>query len=202
MPRSSRIRREPTRSRPSWSRKPDQQILIVCGTEKTESAYFAGLRDLLNPYALNIQVMEHPKSPDSVVAFARDHCNRQDFDAVWCVVDVDHYEREGKKVTRALALADAAEIGLAVSNPCFEYWLLLHHDDCGTSFVRCDEVVKRLPRFVKAYDKARLRFSDFAEGVEVAMKRAEQRDPTGRDHGVNPSSGVWVLVEKLMEHAR
>ncbi|HZM78073.1 MAG TPA: RloB family protein [Candidatus Limnocylindrales bacterium] len=190
MPRSGRIRRDPSVSRKQWSRKPEQRVLIVCGALKTETAYFSGLRELLNPHAVDIEVVKHPKSPEAVVVFARDHCDRDDFDSAWCVVDVDHYEREGKRITEAFALADAAEISLAVSNPCFEYWLLLHHDDCGAPFLRCDEVSLRLPKVVGGYDKRRLRFSDFMNGLEDAVKRAKQRDPTGRDHAANPSSGV------------
>jgi hypothetical protein len=172
--------------------------MLVCGAEKTEIAYFRGLRASLGARSIDIKFVERPRSPDQVVEFARDHCAREDFDETWCVVDVDHYELEGSKITVAGAIASRASIQLAVSNPCFEYWLLLHHVDTTAPFRSCDAINARLRKYVKDYDKTKLRYSDFAGGVKVALERASMRDPTGKNYSVNPSSGVWVLVTAMI----
>ena len=44
------------------------------------------------------------------------------FDEVWCVHDVDDHPR----LDEARIMARDNDISLAVSNPCFELWLLLH----------------------------------------------------------------------------
>jgi hypothetical protein len=46
-------------------------------------------------------------------------------DEVWCVFDVD----EHPKLAEARDQANANGIQLAVSNPCFELWLLLHFQE-------------------------------------------------------------------------
>ena len=110
------------------------------------------------------------------------------------MTDVDHYEREGGKVTAARALAAEAGIQLAVSDPCFELWLLLRHETCARHCADCGAVQRRLTAFVPAYDKARLRFADFADGLDTAVERA--RSLTS---GRNPSTDMWRLVTALLE---
>jgi hypothetical protein len=47
------------------------------------------------------------------------------FDDIWCVFDRD----EHPYVPEATALAERHGIGVALSNPCFELWLVLHARD-------------------------------------------------------------------------
>jgi hypothetical protein len=192
-------RREPTGRRRAAFREPQPRVLIVCGAKKTESEYFKGLRSLLGTRAVDIKILERPRSPEQVVEYTRDHCSYEDFDESWCVVDVDRFEREGEKVSAAASLALDSEIRLAASNPCFEYWLLLHHTDHASAFDSCSKVVTAIRRFVQSYDKSALRFIDFAHGVPDAVGRAQQRDPTGANFSRNPSSAVWLLVSRLLE---
>jgi hypothetical protein len=114
-------------------------------------------------------------------------------------VDVDEFERDGGRISAAVRLADRAGIRLAVSNPCFEYWLLLHHADCAAPNLSCGPVVDRLRQHVPAYDKTVLGFADFADGVLAAIDRARRRDPSGTDHRLNPSTGVWTLATRMRE---
>lgn len=192
-------RRDPPSGRRHAIREPALRVLLVCGAEKTESAYFKGLRTWLATSSIDIKIVERSKSPDQVVEYARDHCGHRDFDQTWCIVDVDHYEVDGGKVTSADVIARAVGIELAVSNPCFEYWLLLHHAEGNAAFPHCDAVVGRLRSSLKSYDKTKLRFADFADGVQAAIERAKRRDPSGERYALNPSTAVWVLVEKLLE---
>ncbi|MGH3624474.1 MAG: RloB family protein, partial [Sciscionella sp.] len=91
-------------------------------------------------------------------------------------------------------------VRLAISNPCFEYWLLLHFESCSAALSWCyAEVRKRLLRYVPEYDKSSLRFVDFASGVDTAVDRGRLRcGQLGTEYCVNPSTGVWALVEQLM----
>lgn len=194
-------RREPTRSRRPATREPSLRVLLVCGSERTESEYFKGLRSHVGARSVSVKVVERPSAPDQVVRYARDHCGRDDFDETWCAVDVDRFEVEGAKVSAAHGLADSAGIRMATSNPCFELWLLLHHEGCTSHCDGYSDVEVRLKRFVSSYDKTRLRFDDYADGVLGAVARAKRLDPTGVAHDINPSSAVWVLVEKILKAA-
>lgn len=48
------------------------------------------------------------------------------------------------------------------------------------------------------YKKNDLRFEHFKQGVAIAIQRAKDLDPTGRDYGQDPSSGVWKPVFVIM----
>lgn len=109
---------------------------------------------------------------------------------MWCVVDVDEFD-----LTRALVLARQCGINLAISNPCFEYWLLLHFEACAAPMTRYAEVERRLRRHVPGYRKSALDFQDFAHGVDAAVNRA-CRDSAG--HEINPSTQVGTLVAKII----
>ena len=114
------------------------------------------------------------------------------FDRVWCVTDVDDFD-----MSSATRLAAAERIELAVSNPCFELWLLLHHEDCRAHLSGYSAVLAKLRKHVPDYDKSRLAFSDFSHGVVDAVSRAIRLDPTAAQYAKNPSTSVWRLVEMI-----
>lgn len=133
-------------------------------------------------------------APDQLVRAAAAHRDRKPgaFDEVWCVVDVDEFD-----VASAASEARRHQVRLAISNPCFELWLLLHHADCRAYCAGCADVIRRLRKHLPEYDKSRLNFAHFAAGVGDAVKRARDLDATGSDHNRNPSTGVWRLVERI-----
>jgi hypothetical protein len=193
-------RRDPPRGRRPAVVDGLRRILIVCGADKTELAYFKGLRDQQRAANLSVAIIAKGQiSPDEVVRHAQRKMAGEDYQDVWCVVDVDRFEQDGKKITQALQLAEEAGIKLAVSNPCFELWLLLHRDSCTAHCADCAVAERLLKRRLPSYDKTRLRFADFAAGVQTAVDRAEALDPTGRKHNLNPSTGVWPLVKMIVE---
>lgn len=191
--------RKSVRPRRSSRHQDRGSVLIVVGADRTEADYLHGLRRHVGASTMTMRVIARPGSPDQLVEYARDSCGRDRYDEVWCVTDVDHYEREGGKVTRAMNLAAKAGIHLAVSNPCFEIWLLLHRESCATPCENCTAVLRKLRRRLPAYDKTRLKFVDFAHGLDEALTRAERLEPTGRDHARNPSTSVWRLVKAILE---
>jgi hypothetical protein len=193
------VRREPTRGRRPPAINPRRTVLIVIGADRTESAYLRGLRDHFRLATVTMKIVEKPGSPNRLVDHARASFALDDFDDVWCVTDVDHYEREGGKVTAALALAAETGINVAVSNPCFELWLLLHHQDCSGHCANCGVVQTKLKKRLPSYDKTRLRFREFADGLDGATARAQALDPTGLAHTRNPSTGMWRLINTLLE---
>lgn len=87
------------------------------------------------------------------------------------------------------------------SNPCFEYWLLLHFERYTAALRDYDHVADRLRRHVADYDKTKLRFSDYATRIADAIVRGKVGCPTGNQHEVDPSSGMWMLVERLLPDA-
>ncbi|MEU2042114.1 RloB family protein [Nocardia niwae] len=185
-------RRENSRRRRAPFRDPVTLILIVCGGEATEPAYFHGLRRYLRNPATKSVVTVRPEDPKRVVAFAARQ--RADYDQIWCVLDVDEFD-----YSDAIRMARTSKIDLAVSNPCFEYWLLLHFENYDAALTSFRDVEKRLKKHLPAYDKSAPRFADYIEGVQEAVRRAKSRSVDGgENYRTNPSTGVWKLVELML----
>lgn len=191
--------RENSSQRRSAHREPRVRLLVVCGGLCTEPDYFNGLKARMRNPAVTVKVLKKGEAPKNVVDYA---CSPRvvgtdEFDQVWCVVDADDFELDD-----AARAAAKASIALAVSNPCFELWLLLHHCDYRKPLADARAAQRELQRHVPAYRKEELRFDDFAAGIRDAVIRAKQLDPTGRDHTRNPSSGVWSLVQQMSDGGR
>jgi RloB-like protein len=189
-------RRENTQHRRSPVRRSRPLVLVVCGAKCTEPQYFRSLRDSLRSRAVDIVLAHHPKAPFQVVEYASVYAKRsnRDFDEIWCVVDVDEFDLEP-----TVQLARRSGVQLAVSNPCFELWLLLHFEDSRGQLSQCAAAHKQILRFVPGYDKTRLDFRCFERGVGDAVQRAKALDPSGGRFELNPSTSVWRLVERMME---
>jgi hypothetical protein len=157
---------------------------------RTERAYLDGLLRAQRT-ALAVTVRFRPQDPASLVAYASRLSASRDVEAdeVWCVLDVDEFD-----ITAAAALADRHGIEVVVSNPCFELWLLLHHQDHAAHLTRCAEATGMLRKHIRTYVKGDIEFAHFAEGLPAAIKRAKALEAGG-----NPSSTVWRLVERLLE---
>lgn len=119
--------------------------------------------------------------PHSVVNYAielRDELSgneefvREDGDQVWAIVDVDRHPN----MNDAIQLARSKDINLAISNPCFEYWLLLHFEDCAPYVGNCSELIsKHLKKHIPDYDKGKTDFSSIVENAVLASTRAEKQ---------------------------
>lgn len=135
-----------------------------------------------------LDVTHKVESPRNLVSYAKKIFNEDEYDAVWCVVDVDEFDVEA---ARTLAQANAVE--LAVSEPCFELWLLLHFADHRAYIGNGKAACTLLAKHVSGYDK-KLDFGKFDAGLDAAIARAKKLGPG------NPSTDVWRLVEVLLQH--
>ncbi|ONI71257.1 hypothetical protein ALI144C_48780 [Actinosynnema sp. ALI-1.44] len=165
----------------------------MCCGERTEKQYLEGFRRQFT--VSTVRVRPKVGSPAQLVGYARKVRDNDPggFDEVWCVVDVDEFQ-----VDEAVAAARKAGISLAISNPCFEVWLLLHLADWRQWFDGPAAVIAALRRHLDCYDKVKLDFAAFADHVTTAVQRARKLDPTGEDHTCNPSTGVWRLVARVL----
>jgi hypothetical protein len=108
------------------------------------------------------------------------------YDEVWCVFDVDAHPN----LADALQQARANSILLAVSNPCFELWLLLHFQDQRAHLERsqaqavCRDLIRGYERLAP--------FELLAPLHEEAVARARALDKWQFEQkrvGGNPSTG-------------
>jgi hypothetical protein len=134
------------------------------------------------------------------VALVREAVKREsdEYTAVWCVLDTELNRGLTKRI---VADADTHGVELALSTPCFELWLILHHIDHAAPFQSAKEAKKKLTALMPSWREAATAFADFRTGIDDACRRAQRLDPTGEDHLKNPSTNVWKLIEKLNEQS-
>jgi hypothetical protein len=118
------------------------------------------------------------------------------YDEVWCVFDID----EHPKVPEAKNQARDNNIHLAISNPCFELWVLLHFQN-QTAYVSRDAVQRLcreyLPKYVKQVPFGSLQ-STYNDAVDRA-RTLEKMHATNRTADDNPSTSVYKLTERIRE---
>ena len=198
--RSSSLRR-----RPAFI-DPFRRILVVCEGAETEPRYLNGFKAEHGATTVSVVIASPGGDPLALVESAarlrreaeRDARRAGDrflrYDDVWCVFDVDRHER----LDSALRLAKKEAIEVAISNPCFELWLVLHFAD-HRKHSTAEQIGKALREHLPAYDK-HPKFDDFSSGYGGAVTRAETLD---RHHakleqlGANPSTGVYRLTEHI-----
>lgn len=170
------------------------RILIVCEGIVTEKRYFEYLG---RAERISVQLtVQAGGTPKALVEKAVELKSADDglFDEVWCVFDID----EHPLVPDAKQQARDNGIQLAISNPCFELWALLHFQDQRAEIGR--RQTQRLCRkHIAGYQKE-LPCEELTRRHSVALGRATKLDQWQSNRGKagsNPSTGVYVLVEKI-----
>lgn len=123
-------------------------------------------------------------------------------DERWLVLDVDHALQGGHVATFMAALKQAKDNGVnvALSNPCFELWLLLHHHPDGecSSLGSADEVIALLRATLGSYNKTRLNPAHYPlDSVALACARAKVLDAPHQSQDV--PQGTATRVHRLIQ---
>lgn len=217
MKRRNRSVRSLRRRRPRFA--PRECVLVVCEGAKTEPSYFHRLRDhlrLQNNVEVTVDRSDNGSAPISVVdyaigkraarvAIAKSSPYLTEFDVVWCVIDVEAPQPH-KSLHRAVDKAQANRLRVALSNPCFEYWYILHFEKTSALFQYNSHVIKRLRRQYPRYKKNDPDFFDEVyPRTESAVRNARQvikERGYGEDlRNCNPSTHVHRVVEHLRQIA-
>ena len=196
-------------SRVSPRREQRKRFLIVVEGEVTECDYFHAIRKSRSLPKELIQVEPPPPtSPLEIVRKAvrlRDEQRERDpYDEVWCVFDVEAQVTQPARpnLQEALTLAEQKQIKIALSNPCFELWLLLHHQDC-TAWIASHDVQTACSKSGIVEDKKILKVADILRLHGQAKSRAEKlckthnRNDTDDPAERNPETTVHRLVDAI-----
>ncbi|MEO3773765.1 RloB family protein [Micromonospora sp. B9E7] len=198
---------KPLRRQPG-TRQERKTYLVCCEGENTEPLYFKGLRRELRAGNVRIEVFSGHGEPYGVVEKAVAEANRaatqgDGYDEVWCVFDVEAPEAHAR-LSAALALAARHGVNCAISNPCFEVYLLLHYEEL--SYLTSNEACRRLERHPCGY-RRRGKLLDF-EALRAsrpdAFRRAARLDRLSAGRPLadrNPSTSVPGLVTALESDA-
>lgn len=191
----------------------EKPILIVTEGTKTEPKYLEGLRQTLHLAATRIEVVPADGTdPRSVVKTAIEMMKAQnrlakrgeglEYEEVWVVFDSE--DRLGtNELNGAISMGEAAGVSIAMTVPCFEYWLVLHYEYTTEYMVDYSKVEARLKGHVPHYDKANPPVDDLMQLVPDAVVNSERcvahMEQSG---GVLPRSDVHLLVRVMNEATR
>jgi hypothetical protein len=123
-------------------------------------------------------------------------------DTFWVVCDCDHWIEPNhiKNLRYVLQQCRQKDIQVALSNPCFDLWLLLHFAEFPVEDVlTCDEVARRLRATMGGYDKSKvynLRIDD--EKVSAAVKRASEKHPSLEEIPNRLQTAVHLIIQSLV----
>jgi len=186
--------------RKSGKQPPQKTMVIVCEGEKTEPLYFSSLRREYRLHAIRVIPGKREGASLKVVERAVERQGK-DVDEVWCVFD-----KEGKgdnpSFDKAVRVARQHGIQLAISNPAFEYWYLLHFECTDRPFRNADEVVAALKSYIPRYDKSMAAFPQLRDRTDDAISNAQrlrERASEAWDSYPNPSTRVADLVNELRQ---
>ncbi len=194
--------RKPGRREPF--RDPRPIMLIVCEGEITERQYFEQFAHQHRNSRVRVKVAEETGVPLSLVQVAkrymhgaareaiRQHDENLAIDSVWCVFDID----EHPNVPEAKQTARDSGIRVAVSNPCFELWLLLHLRE-SPGMQHRHHMQRELKSHITDYDK-HVNLEYYMNGYNHAVARAKRLDDLARAMGTpgcNPTTNVYELTE-------
>ena len=202
-------------------RKVKPVILIVTEGSQTEPKYFAHYRN--RQTNIDIRVVGSRSSGGetdylSLLRKAVEYQNKNeisvsDGDAVWVVADADvNYNNpdpiaaKDHLLSKARKMAESKGIHIAISNPCFEFWYLLHFQ-YTTKFLRDYPAAKSaLTAYLPDYEKTDDVYTKLSEHTTDAIqnaKRVEQYHIQNGDNkpfgiAVNPFTDIYQLVESLL----
>ena len=177
-------------------------FVIAFEGAKTEPQYFAILKKLQSvAHVKCLKGRRTKSSPDKVLARMQ-KCLKKlkgTYEA-WLVVDKDQWMADQLGKLSSWAKTDS-RYGLALSNPKFEYWLLLHFED-GNNIASSAACSKRLKRYLTDYDKGISVNCITRKHVDKAIRCARQRDNPPCVDWPRTLGGttVYKLVENILKH--
>jgi hypothetical protein len=142
-----------------------------------------------------------PRTLVSLAAAARRKAldEEAEIDEFWCVFDVE-WPRNHPGLSEAIERARLNDIRLAVSNPCFELWLILHFENQGAWLD--NDAARRARRKLDGSSDKGLEAAKYMPLAGDAARRAAELDERHQRNGTtfpddNPSSGMHRLLASV-----
>jgi len=201
----------------------DARLIVIASEGKdTERIYFKALaKEYTNP-RVHVHILERSEaeqnnsSPDHVLKQLNDYKSQYELEAddeLWLVVDKDRWT-EAMLSRVATECSQEVAMHMALSNPCFELWLLLHIED-AVSLTPEEQMLwienRRKSKNGDPYLKVRMRLKmgSYHESsydalaliahVEDAIERARALDKNPNDRWPQTlGTRVYLLAESVM----
>jgi len=187
-------------------RKPAKRIVIIV-EGRSEKIYFERFRTPESSIAIRIH-----ESKDHAAKGIMNKCLSliersgldTDVDEVMAVFDADRNTVED--IEDAMKICSENNIKMYISNPSFEFWLLLHFEEDKTTYIQ-EDLEKRLEKHIKTEYKKSEGINRYIghENIELAIVRSKSLlvdgDPIKCKNTV-PSTCLHILVEKITKKTK
>ena len=205
MSRKSRTARPINRRAPV--RDPAPRVVVVAEGKVTEPGYLRAFDRIHGDRSsARLVLIGGAGDPRAVVerAIEESRQSRRDRlggrDSVWAMFDRDEHPR----FDEAKNMAAGNDVRLAISDPCFELWAILHYRECDAPLDRheCRRTLEELhPGYgssgKKVFDDPEVIENKYRDAVGRARKSLARREEEG-DPGGNPSTTVHHLTEHIL----
>ena len=182
-------------------RKTRTLFVVACEGQRSEEIYLrfvtAGLRRVeMLPLSTD---QDNRCAPRHLLERLSEWRKRNPFDAedrieLWMVFDADHHFEARHAIDTHAVLSEAARVGIAValSNPRFELWLLLHFEEVPQG--SGDWLERRLRFHLGAYSHSSYNPTAFKDKVGDAIRRAQTADVLDQRLPPLHSSRLYTLL--------
>jgi hypothetical protein len=151
---------------------------------------------------------DHAGSNPRTVAKSAKKTNDEDgaFDETWLVFDTEGPQNQQRIADARDAVETARQLHYhtAVSNPCFEYWLILHYERFAGTLADGAAGCRRLRRHLKKYDKGFDCYSPTRELRDTARQNARELfaercvQNAGHPCDCHPCTQLFRLMDSLL----
>lgn len=199
----------------------EKMFLLAYEGNETEPTYFEALK---NDYRFNNEIIEivslrrdakdtksAPKYVFENLEKIKDEYDLGNNDELWMIIDRD---RNGKNIEKySTKCKSEPNFYFALSNPCFEFWLLLHLKDISEftegelNLIFENRKVGSKKTYLKkllsnilpdGYNEANLQPERFLQHIEVAINRAKAMNIEAEDYPQKLGTDIYKLIEKVI----
>jgi len=189
---------------PRIERKREGWICVIAiEGERTEKQYFQKFGSTKIKIEILPTLSGDSAEPEGVIERLRKYKSENDLgeeDKCWLVVDVDHRSEDRLKAVCVQAREERFQV--AISNPCFEFWLFLHRFEAtelqqGIYQAMPEQRPHEMKRMLD-YDYKSLPYKEFRSDVEKAIQRAKSKEHSRRSAVPGfPGTDVYRVAESL-----
>lgn len=198
-------------------------VISIAGEGKTEEQYFDGIYDLNRSELIRIERLEkadetdtksHPNHVIELLDERKEYWEAHGVEPneLWMVVDRDQQNVYRNQLNEIIEKCRIEGFNLALSNPTFEFWLLLHltsielydkelilSNPKATVKSKKRYLEKELSKLLGGYNKNNLHFEKFEKGIKDAVIRAKELSVDNLTIIDNLGTSVCLLVEKIIK---
>jgi hypothetical protein len=209
--------------RESDSIEKERIIVLAFEGNDTERIYFEDFKasDKFNDSLIFLKLLTRSKNDtnsapnhvfEKLKKEAKDEFNFNENDELWMIIDTDRWKTIPKIIQ---ACKEEGNMFVAVSNPCFEFWLLLHVKNIEDYSAEELELIlknkkvsqdkryvdSQLTAILGSYNKSKPRTELYFPTLDFAISQARKLNNSNEEYPKGLGSQVYKVMEKILKES-